>query len=429
MDLTPSGNDAPATFAPENPTRTPMQLLASLLFLTLPVAGCTTTGSTPAARDDSDSHASSATASASRSVRARDLGIPFDGTPGPHNAITDVAGVLVGHTTIIEGEGAHAIRTGVTAILPNANLAPYDAATFVLNGDAELSGAIFAEEFGYLRSPIMLTGTASNGTVYTAVIKWSARRFPNQSPVHMPVVADTWDAYLSDYLAFPLTEAHVFAALDAAAPGPVAEGSVGGGTGMFCHDFKAGIGTSSRVLSEEAGGYTVGVLVQSNYGDRDELRIAGIPVGRAIPERMPELRDGSEDSLEVPAQEERSILIVVATDAPVSARTLEAVARRATLGLARNGATASPYSGDVVIAFTTRELEWLDGPLARWRAETLDHYEAGPLFTATIQATEEAVINSLVAARTMTGIHGSRVHALPHDRVREVLRRHNRLQE
>ncbi len=400
-----------------------MRLLLLLLILTLPVAGCASTNS-PAARA-----ARHDPTPASEDVRARDLGIPFDGTPGTHNAITDVAGVLVGHTTLIEGEGPHAIRTGVTAILPNATLGAYDAATFVLNGDAELSGAIFAEEFGYLRSPIMLTGTASNGTVYTAVIKWSARKFPDQSPVHMPVVTDTWDAYLSDYLAFPLTEEHVFAALDAAASGPVAEGNVGGGTGMFCHDFKAGIGTASRVLSEEAGGYTVGVLVQSDYGDRDELRIAGIPVGRELTERMPELRDGSEDARDVPSDEERSILVVVATDAPVSARTLKAMARRATLGLARNGATASPYSGDVVIAFTTRELEWLDGPQARWRAETLDHYEAGPLFTATIQATEEAVINALVAARTMTGIHGSRIYAMPHDRVREILRRHNRLLE
>ena len=322
------------------------------------------------------------------------------------------------------GRRPAAIRTGVTAILPSAELSPYEAATFVLNGDAELSGAIFAEEFDYLRSPIMLTGTASNGTVYTAVIKWSARKYPDRSPVHIPVVADTWDAYLSDYLAFPLTEEHVFAALDSAAGGPVAEGSVGGGTGMFCHDFKAGIGTSSRVLADEHGGYTVGVLVQANYGDRHELRIAGIPVGREIPDLLPELRESSEE----PGEGERSILVVVATDAPVDSRILKAMAKRATLGLARNGATASPFSGDVVIAFANRDVEWLEGPVDRRRADTLNPYDAGPLFTATIHATEEAVINSLVAGRTMSGLHGSRVFGMPHGRVQAILRRHNRLE-
>ena len=395
----------------------PVSLVLIALF-----AGCVNTGEPrpERARLSGPPPSSASSAQLASALRARDLGIPFEGTPGPFNAITDVPGVLVGHTTLIEGDGPRAVRTGVTAILPSAELSPYEAATFVLNGDAELSGAIFAEEFGYLRSPIMLTGTASNGTVYTAVIKWSAAKFPDRSPVHIPVVADTWDAYLSDYLAFPLTEEHVFAALDGAAGGPVAEGSVGGGTGMFCHDFKAGIGTSSRVLDEEHGGYTVGVLVQANYGDRAELRIAGIPVGREIPDLLPELRE----SAEAPTEGEKSILVVVATDAPVDARILKAMARRATLGLARNGATASPFSGDVVIAFASRELEWLDGPVDRWRAETLDPYAAGPLYTATIQATEEAVVNSLVAGTTMTGLHGSRVHGLPHDRVRAILRRH-----
>ncbi len=370
--------------------------------------------------------------------RARDLGVPFDGAPGPLNAITDVSGVLVGHTTLIEGHGADAIRTGVTAVLPRAELGLFPAATYVLNGDAELSGAIFAEEFGWLRSPLMLTGTASNGTVYTAVIKWSARRFPDR-PVHMPVVADTWDAELSDYLAFPVTEEHVFAALDGARSGPVPEGSVGGGTGMFCHDLKAGIGTSSRVLPAEQGAYTVGVLVQTNYGARDELRIAGVPVGRELTTPLPEFREapakqaGDEQAGEEQAGDEqregRSVIVVVATDAPLSPLTLKALARRATLGLARNGATASPYSGDIVIAFSTMEFEWVEDTPERLRTETVWPYEMGPLFTATIQATEEAVINSLVAAQVMTGLNGSTVHALDHGELQDVLRRYNRLEE
>lgn len=367
-------------------------------------------------------------------TRARDLGVPFEGTPGKFNAITDVDGVLVGHTTLISGDGADAIRTGVTAILPNAQLEPFDAATFVLNGDAELSGAIFAEEFGWLRSPIMLTGTASNGTVYTSVIKWSIGNL--KKTIFMPVVTDTYDGYLSNYKLFPVKEEHVFSALDGARSGPVAEGNVGGGTGMFCHDFKCGIGTASRVLAAELGGFTVGVLVQANYGDRGELLVAGVPVGKEVNDWMPEIEEWTLDSGSSPdvgsdgySGDDGSVVVVIATDAPVTARSLKALARRAALGLARNGATASPYSGDVAIAFTTRKLEWLEGDQARWRAESVDTYELGPLYTATIQATEEAVINSMVAAQTLSGRAGNRVYALPHDRLREVLQRYNRLIE
>jgi D-aminopeptidase len=360
--------------------------------------------------------------------RARDLGVPFDGTPGAFNAITDVPGVLVGQTTLISGAGARAIRTGVTAILPRATLGYYPAATYVLNGDAEMSGALFAEEFGMLRSPIMLTGTASNGTVFTAVVKWSARRFPDL-PVYMPVVADTWDADLSDYLAFPLQERHVFAALDSATSGAVREGSVGGGTGMICHGFKCGIGTSSRVLSARYGGYTVGVLVQANYGERDELRVAGVPVGREITGMLPDLRE-ARDTAAPKARGDAggSILVVVGTNAPVSSLTLKAMARRAALGLARNGATGNPFSGDVVLAFATTPVDWDRRPPFLVRGEKLFPYATEHLYAATIQATEEAVINALVAGRPMTGLHGSTVHALPHDSLRAVLRRYNRLQ-
>ena len=366
--------------------------------------------------------------------RARDLGVPFDGTPGPFNAITDVPGVLVGHTTLIEGQGAHAIRTGVTAILPRAELGYYPAASFVLNGDAELSGAIFAEEFGMLRSPIMLTGTASNGTVYTSVIKWSARKFPDM-PVHMPVVADTWDADLSNHLAFPLREEHVYAALDGARTGPVAEGNVGGGTGMICHYFKCGIGTASRVLEAKHGGFTVGVLVQANYGEREDLRVAGVPVGREIKGLLPVFPPAP--AATVPAdptdtatpKEDGSIIIVVGTNAPVSALTLKAMARRSVMGLARNGSTASPFSGDIVLAFSTTKIVWPDKPPYLVQTQELPQYAAGPLYAATVQATEEAIINALVAATTMTGLNGSRVHALPHDALRAALRRHKRLKD
>jgi D-aminopeptidase len=366
---------------------------------------------------------------ASTAQRARDIGVPFDGTPGPFNAITDVPGVLVGHTTLIEGEGAHAVRTGVTAIFPRAELGYYPAASFVLNGDAEFSGTIFAEEFGMLRSPIMLTGTASNGTVYTSVIKWSARKFP-ELPVHMPVVADTWDADLSDYLAFALHEEHVFAALDGAKSGPVAEGNVGGGTGMICHGFKCGIGTASRQIAAKSGGYTVGVLVQANYGEREDLRVAGVPVGREVMGLLPEFPPASADpSPSFTPKEDGSILIIVGTNAPVSALTLKAMARRAALGLARNGSTANPFSGDVALAFATTPIAWPEKPPYLVQKQELFQYAAEHLYAATVQATEEAIINALVAAKTMTGLNGSRVHALPHDVLREVLLRHRRLND
>ena len=360
-------------------------------------------------------------------VRARDLGVPFEGTPGAFNAITDVPGVLVGHTTLIEGEGAKAVRTGVTAILPRGTLGYYPAASFVLNGDAEFSGTIFAEEFGMLRSPIMLTGTASNGTVYTSVIKWSARKFP-KSPIYIPVVADTWDADISDYLAFPITEQHVYAALDGAKSGQVAEGNVGGGTGMGCHGFKCGIGTASRVIAEKNGGYTVGVLVQANYGNRQFLRIAGVPVGQEIADLRPEFEPTLTEASPTPLPDgDGSILIIVGTNAPVGALTLKAMARRAAMGLARNGSTANPYSGDVVLAFATTSIKWPEKPPYVVQKEELFQYLAEPMYTATVQATEEAIVNALVAARTMTGRNGTRLHALPHDRLREVLRRYNRL--
>lgn len=364
-----------------------------------------------------------ATQEAVPSPRARDLGIPFNGQPGRNNAITDVPGVLVGHTTVIEGDGANAVRTGVTAILPRAELGYYPAATFVLNGDAELFGAIFADEFGMLRSPIMLTGTASPGTVYTSVIKWSLDRFPAR-PVYMPVVADTWDADLSDAFSFPLTEDHVRAALNAAGGGPVTEGSVGGGAGMICNQFKGGIGTASRVVSIKDVAYTVGVLVQCNQGSRDDLLVAGVPVGEAIQDLQPEFPPA-------PTGDEAadgSIIIIVGTDAPLNSTTLKALARRAALGLSRAGGAANPFSGDVVLAFATQSMDY-DEATYRVAGDHLFQYAAEDLYQAAIQATEEAIINSLVAGRTMTGFNGAVVHGLPHDRVVEILQRHGRLGE
>lgn len=350
-------------------------------------------------------------------VRARSLGATFEGTPGPHNSITDVPGVLVGHSTLIRGTGPKAVRTGVTAILPRRELGYFRAATFVLNGDAEMSGGLFAEEFGMLRSPIMLTGTASNGTVFTSVIKWSFDRHP-QRPVYMPVVADTWDADLSDAFSFPLTEKHVRAALDGAKSGQLDEGSVGGGTGMACFGFKGGIGTASRRVTIKGSTFTVGVLVQCNQGSRANLTISGRRVGKALtdlPIKWPEP--------EIRAPERSgSIIIVVGTDAPLEPSTLKAIAKRATLGLARTGGEASSFSGDIVIAFSTAQLGH-DPQTYRNKGEpTLFQYAADPLYSATIQATEEAIINSMVAASTMHGRDGSVVHGIPHHKLRELLR-------
>ncbi len=355
--------------------------------------------------------------------RARDLGIPFEGTPGKYNAITDVPGVLVGHTTLIEGNGAHAIRTGVTAILPRAELGYYPAATFVLNGDGDFSGIAFAEEFGTLRSPIMLTGTGSNGTVFNGVLKWSLSKFPDW-PVFIPVIADTWDADLSDFARFPITEAHVAAALNGASAGPVAEGNVGGGTGMICHAFKCGIGTASRVLTAEQGGFVVGVLVQANYGQRRTLRISGVPVGAEITDRMPVYQEPAENS----TKDDGSILIVVATNAPAGPPMLKAMAKRAALGLGRNGSTANPMSGDFVIAFATTKMPWPAKKPYVQTSEQLFFYAGEHLYEATVQATEEAIINALVAAKDMVGKGGTRAYALPHEQLRDSMRRHGRLQ-
>jgi L-aminopeptidase/D-esterase-like protein len=370
--------------------------------------------------------------SADTRPRARDLGVPFEGAPGPLNAITDVAGVTVGQTTIIRGEGAlkvgaGPVRTGVTAVMPRGHdsiARPSFAGWFSQNGNGEMTGTAWVDESGFLEGPILITNTHSVGVVRDAVIKWRVRTAPPDASGYwwsLPVVAETYDGYLNDINGFHVTEAHAFSALESAAGGPVAEGNVGGGTGMICYGFKGGIGTASRRLDAGAGGYTVGVLVQANFGRRKDLRIAGAPVGAELPDDVP--------FAEVPQArgDLGSIIIVVATDAPLLPHQLKRLARRATLGMARTGATSGNGSGDLFIAFSTANPgAFTAGGTAQ--IAMLSNESISPVFDATVQATEEAIVNALVAAETMTGADGHRVVALPHDRLRDVLKKYNRLQ-
>src|SRR5271168_321126 len=365
--------------------------------------------------------------------RARDLGVPFDGTPGPFNAITDVAGVTVGETTLISGEGKLVvgkgpIRTGVTAILPRGKDTmsnPVFAGWWSLNGNGEMTGTTWVEESGFLEGPVMITNTHSVGVVRDAVIQWRVAHGqpdPTEYWWSLPVVAETWDGWLNDINGFHVKPEHVFSAIDTSRSGPVPEGNVGGGTGMVCNEFKGGTGTSSRRLSASDGGYTVGVLVQCNYGRRPNLIIAGVPVGKEIPE------DPAYAAASFGGQERGSIIVVVATDAPLVAHQLKRLARRVSLGLGRDGSVSGNGSGDIFIAFST----------ANSGAAAVDHVvdlkmlpndKMDALFAATVEATEESVINAMVAAETMTGIDSHKVIALPHQRLREVLKKYNRLNQ
>jgi D-aminopeptidase len=360
--------------------------------------------------------------------RARDLGVPFTGTPGPLNAITDVAGVEVGHTTLISGEGALVrgkgpVRTGVTAVLPKGRgfRDRVFAGWYTLNGNGEMTGTTWLEEAGFLGSPILITNTHSVGVVRDAVIEWNVRRGGGgdySGDFSLPVVAETWDGFLNDIDGFHVTKSHAFAALDSARGGPVAEGNVGGGTGMICHGFKGGIGTASRVLATDDGGYTIGVLVQANYGSRNLLTIAGVPVGREISDLQPVSKEPDEDA--------GSIIVVLATDAPLLPHQLKRLARRIPLGIGLVGGRGGNTSGDIFIAFSTANPE--GSKTAGLATLTmLPNERITPLFNATAEATEEAIVNALVAADTMTGVDGHTVYGLPHDRLREVLRKYNRL--
>jgi D-aminopeptidase len=366
--------------------------------------------------------------------RARDLGIPFEGTPGPLNAITDVKGIEVGHTTIISGEGklqvgVGPVRTGVTAILPRGKQSSTDpvfAGWFSLNGNGEMTGTTWLEESGFLEGPIMITNTHSVGVVRDAVIAWRVKRGPPDASGYwwsLPIVAETYDGYLNDVNGFHVKPSHAFDALDGAKPGPVTEGNVGGGTGMVCYGFKGGIGTASRKVDQNAGGYTVGVLVQANFGRRNQLRIAGVPVGTEITEGT------RSSSLAGPLSEDvGSIIIVVATDAPLLAHQLKRLARRAALGVARTGSTSGDGSGDIFVAFSTANPEAAK-PTGTIQLMMLPNGRMNPLFEATVQATEEAIVNALIAAETMTGVDGHKVIALPHDRLKQVMTKYNRLAE
>jgi L-aminopeptidase/D-esterase-like protein len=378
--------------------------------------------------------------------RARELGLAaaIGGTPGPIDAITDVAGVEVGHTTLIEGDGflvvgRGPVRTGVTVVHSRgkANPDPVFGAWFTLNGNGEMTGTTWLQESGVLEGPVAITNTHSVGVVRDAILQWQVSR-PGLQPWGLPVVAETYDGTLNDINGFHVRPEHAIRALDGAAGGPVEEGNVGGGTGMICHGFKGGIGTASRVLPAASGGYTVGVLVQCNYGLRPNLRVAGVPVGAEIPDLRPCLTLDVEPgwpaercSEPLPGSPEArpdtgSIIVVVATDAPLLPHQLKRVATRVALGVGRSGGYGANGSGDIFVAFSTAN------PKAA-ASDGLAHVEMLPnarmnfVFEATVQATEEAILNALLAAETMTGANGVRVYALPHDRLLAAMRKYGRI--
>lgn len=379
-------------------------------------------------------------------ARARDLGVPLEGKPGPLNAITDIPGVEVGQVTLIQGEGAlrvgvGPVRTGVTAVFPRGRAdgrAVYGG-FFDLNGNGEMTGRAYLEDFGIIQGPIGITNSNAIGQVYAAIQQWTSKRFGNAT---WPVVAETWDGYLNDIEGFHVTAETAVAALDGAKPGPVEEGNVGGGTGMVCFGFKGGIGTSSRVVSVGGKSYTVGVIAQCNTGDRKVLRIAGAPVGQVLATRWLRCFDSkvspsagklppcrSDGLAGKPAPDEGSIIIVAGTDAPVTPLQLNRIARRAAMGLARLGSYSGNQSGDLIVSFSTATADvnsaeqGKPSPIA-----PLANADIDPLFQGATEATEEAVVNALVAARTMTGIDGTRIYGIPHDELRAILKRYNRLE-
>jgi D-aminopeptidase len=374
-------------------------------------------------------------------MRTRDLGITIGlGRPGPLNAITDVAGVRVGHATIIEGEGPLVIgqgpvRTGVTVVVPRGPddwREPVFAGCHRLNGNGELTGLEWIRESGKLTTPIAITNTHSVGVVRDALVAASVRHVdPHSAWWSLPVVGETYDGLLNDINGFHVRPEHLRLALDTATGGPVTEGNVGGGTGMVCHEFKGGIGTASRVVPTDRGGHTVGVLVQANYGKRAWLRVDGVPVGAEIGvEEVPSPYGEARRAATDPPPGSGSIIIVVATDAPLLPYQLERLAQRAGLGLARAGGTGGHTSGDLFIAFATGNrlpAEDEDQPqILTYEVRTVGDTVIDALFDATIEATEEAIINALVAAETMTGRDGNVAHALPHDRLLEVMARYGR---
>jgi D-aminopeptidase len=391
--------------------------------------------------------ASLAQAPTAAKPRARDLALPIGGTAGPLDAITDVASVEVGHTTLISGSGKLVvgkgpIRTGVTVIHPRgkANPDPVFGAWFTLNGNGEMTGTTWLQESGILEGPIGITNTHSVGVVRDAILQWQVGK-PGMQPWGLPVVAETYDGGLTDINGFHVRPEHVIAALDGAKGGPVLEGAVGGGTGMVCQGFKGGIGTASRILPPEQGGYAVGVLVQCNFGSRRDLRIAGVPVGEEITDLQSCIANhdaipgqpgvGQRRQCDAPASPARdddesgSIIVVVATDAPLLPHQLKRIATRVALGVGRAGGFGGNGSGDIFIAFSTAN------PRAASAADTvsvrmISNARMSPLFAATAQATEEAIVNAMLAAETMTGANDLRVYALPVDRLKTIMKKYGR---
>ncbi|MBZ0244848.1 MAG: P1 family peptidase [Cyclobacteriaceae bacterium] len=361
--------------------------------------------------------------------RARDLKIPFDGTPGKLNAITDVPGVEVGHKTIIKGDGKLEIgkgpaRTGVTAIFPlgKNSIERVFASWFTLNGNGEMTGTTWIDESGCLGSPILITNTHSVGTVRDAVIQWYVNKKLSDGgysgDYSLPVVAETWDGFLNDINGFHVKQADVFEAMQGATSGPVAEGNVGGGTGMIVHSFKGGIGTSSRIVETKIGTYTVGVLVQANYGARSQLTVAGVPVGKEITDLMPTSGKPDED--------QGSIIVVAATDAPFLPHQLDRFVKRVALGVGVVGGRGGNSSGDIFIAFSTANPEV--GAMDKLaNLKMFPNEMINPFFDAVAQATQESIINAMIAAETMVGRDGNKVYAIPHDRLIEVMKKYNRL--
>ena len=363
--------------------------------------------------------------------RSRDIGIPFDGSPGPYNAITDVKGVEVGFSTIITGSGTNIrgkgpVRTGVTAILPRGrNNNPVYANWYSLNGNGEMTGTTWITESGFLEGPVMITNTNSVGVVRDAVLKWYIKKgwYKEDFWYTYPVVAETYDGFLNDIYGFHIQEKNAYEALDSAKSGFLKEGNVGGGTGMMCLGFKGGTGTSSRVIRIKDSTYTVGVLVQSNFGGKRNFTIAGVPVGRELQDTLnyefkaaPSYRQDGDGS----------IIVVVATDAPLLPHQLKRIAARVPIGIGKVGGRGENSSGDIFIVFSTAN------PTAFQRTsftkvDELPNDLINPLFEATVQATEEAIINAMVAAETMEGINGNKAYALPHKSVIDVLKKYNRI--
>ena len=369
--------------------------------------------------------------------RARDLGVPFNGTTGEFNAITDVKGVEVGYSTIIKGSGKNIlgegpIRTGVTAIFPRGKakkFSPVYANWYSLNGNGEMTGTTWVTESGFLETPVMITNTNSVGVVRDAVLKWYVDTdwYKGETWWYTyPVVGETYDGFLNDIYGFHVKESHVKEAINDAKGGAIAEGNVGGGTGMMCLGFKGGTGTSSRVFKINDTTYTVGALVQSNFGAKRNLSIAGVPVGIALKDTLN--YEYKADPISRRQEGDGSIIVVIATDVPLLPHQLKRVAQRIPLGVGIVGGRGSNGSGDIFIAFSTANENAFDRD-QKQKVEVISNDKTFPLFEATVQVVEEAIINAMVAAETMEGIHGNKAYALPHDLLIEILKKYNRYEK